>query len=99
MLCAIAQKHSENMASGKVKFGHKGFSSRTDSISKYSDANAFAENVFYGSEEASGERAVKAWINSKEHRDNLKSKIYKRVGYGVAKDGEEGIYYTQIFSN
>lgn len=96
-LCRLARKHSENMAHGKTKFGHDGFKERFKQISKELASNGAAENVYMSSDLASGEEAVDAWINSKDHRENLLGREYTRVGLGMAS-GPEGTFYTQIFS-
>src|SRR4051812_35606936 len=49
-LNAIAQKHTDDMARGRVEFGHGGFDTREARARKYfPHATHFAENVAYGS--------------------------------------------------
>lgn len=58
-------------------------------VSKYNYAYA-GENLGKGFRSASG--VVKAWMDSKEHRDNLLSKHYEDVGFAVVEgrlNGEE----------
>jgi uncharacterized protein YkwD len=91
----IAQKHSENMAKGRVGFGHNGFSKREGQVRKIiTGASRFAENVAYGS--TSGKDVVEGWKNSSGHRKNMLG-AYKYIGIGIAKDRRGVIYYTQIF--
>lgn len=92
----IAQKHSENMASGKVKFGHDGFSKRNAAAQKRLSIHYFAENVAYGV--PTGQEAVNLWKNSEGHRANMLGK-YAQIGIGVAKDKQGRIFYTQVFSD
>lgn len=97
-LCVLAREHSENMANGKVRFGHHGFDKRAKKIQLTLHSSAQAENVFMSSEEAGGEEAVKNWIASKGHRKNMLGKEYKKIGIGMAT-GKKGTFYTQIFSD
>jgi uncharacterized protein YkwD len=95
-LNAIAQKHSANMAGGKVGFGHGGFSKRNSMASKViQPLNNFAENVAYGA--TSGKEVVTMWKNSSGHRRNMLGR-YKYIGIGTAKDRYGRIYYTQLFA-
>jgi len=96
-LNAIAQKHSENMAKGRVGFGHDGFDKRMKQARKaISGVNTFAENVAYGAR--TGKDAVSMWENSAGHRKNILGN-YKYVGIGAAKDRRGIIYYTEVFAN
>jgi uncharacterized protein YkwD len=95
-LNAIAQRHSSNMATGKVGFGHGGFSKRNNMAAKaIRPLNSFAENVAYGA--TSGKEAVAMWKNSSGHRRNMLGR-YKYIGIGTAKDRRGRIYYTQVFA-
>ena len=96
-LDAIARKHSENMASGKVKFGHDGFAKRNQQAKQdVPGLRYFAENVAFGV--PTGEAAVNLWKNSEGHRKNMLGKFAK-IGIGVAKDKNGRIFYTQVFSD
>jgi uncharacterized protein YkwD len=91
----IAQKHSADMASGRVTFGHNGFKQREkQAMKKVSSASAFAENVAYGA--TSGKEVVTMWKNSPGHRRNILGD-YKYIGIGTAKDRQGNIYFTQVF--
>jgi len=93
---AIAQKHSQDMASGKTNFGHGGFSKRTDEIKKKIKNSAmFAENVAYGV--SSGKDAVELWETSEGHKKNMLGD-FKYIGIGVATSKSGQIYFTQIFA-
>lgn len=94
-LNVIAQQHSQNMAAGKVSFGHGGFNNRYKlANSAHPELRYFAENVAYGP--TSGKEAVKGWENSDGHRKNMLGK-FSLIGIGVAKSKDGTIYYTQIF--
>jgi uncharacterized protein YkwD len=96
-LNAIAQKHSADMAGGRVAFGHDGFNQRQQQAkAKLKSLRAFAENVAYGVD--SGEEVVKLWKNSPGHRRNMLGN-YKYIGIGAATDSRGRIYYTQVFAD
>jgi uncharacterized protein YkwD len=91
----IARKHSENMARGRVGFGHGGFAKRQGQVKKLDhNASSFAENVAYGSTTAKD--VVDGWKRSAGHRKNMLG-AYKYIGIGIARDKRGVIYYTQVF--
>ncbi|MFT3981496.1 MAG: CAP domain-containing protein [Ferruginibacter sp.] len=97
VLNKIAQQHSRNMASGKVKFGHAGFNARNASAAKQiAGLRYFAENVAYGP--VSGEEVVNLWKNSQGHRKNMLGN-FSMIGIGVARSKDGTYYYTQVFGN
>jgi uncharacterized protein YkwD len=92
---AEARKHSQNMASGRTKFGHNGFENRVKNIFKAGLSPAkSAENVAYGYRTA--DATVKGWINSPGHRKNMDGPYYY-TGIGVGKNKKGQYYYTQLF--
>ena len=96
-LNSIAQKHSENMAKGRVGFGHSGFDNRyRQACRSISGVSKIAENVAYGIK--TGKDAVNLWKNSSGHRKNMLGR-YRYIGIGIAKDRRGVIYYTQVFAN
>lgn len=91
----IAEQHSEDMAKGRVAFGHGGFSLRYDKAKKkIRNFRGFAENVAYGV--TTGEEVMGMWKNSPGHRRNLLGN-YKYTGIGTAKSRDGRMYYTQVF--
>jgi uncharacterized protein YkwD len=91
----IAKKHSANMASGRVAFGHQGFAQRSAGASAAIQAiRSFAENVAYGA--ASAKEVMNLWKNSPGHRSNMLGH-YRYTGIGTATDKHGQIYYTQVF--
>jgi uncharacterized protein YkwD len=96
-IASAAAKHSRDMASHRVGFGHSGFDNRMDKLLKnIKGANAAAENVAYGAKTA--ERVVDMWINSSGHRKNIVGK-YTLTGVGIARGKNGTLYFTQIFIN
>jgi uncharacterized protein YkwD len=94
-LCAIARKHSQDMASGRRAFGHGGFDKREKQIEKLFDTDEVAENVAFGQNTARD--VVTQWKNSSGHRKNMLGK-YKYIGIGIARDRQGHYYFTQIFT-
>lgn len=56
--------------------------------------NAVGENIAYGYQ--TPEDVVEAWMNSKDHRDNILSKNYNYLGVGVAESNGR-LYIAQLF--
>ncbi len=92
---SLALKHSEDMAEGKVKFGHDGFSSRAKTIQKKLGSTEIGENVASGSMTA--REVVDGWLNSPGHKKNIEGN-FTFTGIGWARDKKGEIYFTQIFS-
>jgi uncharacterized protein YkwD len=90
----VAQKHSEDMASGRRAFGHGGFDQRQVAVNKIIHYAAIAENVAYGATTA--KEVVDMWKNSPGHRENMMGN-YRYIGIGVARSQNGILYYTQIF--
>jgi uncharacterized protein YkwD len=92
---SLALKHSEDMAAGRVKFGHDGFNTRAKAIQKDLGGVEIGENVASGNMTA--REVVDGWLNSPEHKKNIEGNfVLTGIGYAHDKKGE--IYFTQIFS-
>ncbi|XZF15323.1 CAP domain-containing protein [Chitinophagaceae bacterium MMS25-I14] len=92
-----ARRHSYDMATHKVPFGHDGFEQRTGRLIKdLKPANAAAENVAFGA--SSAREVVDMWLHSKGHRKNIEGN-YNMTGIGIAADRTGKYYFTQIFIN
>jgi uncharacterized protein YkwD len=89
-----SRTHSQDMASGKVAFGHAGFSDRVEAIKRKLAVKASAENVAYGYSTA--QAVVKGWLNSEGHRKNIEGN-YALTGIGIARNAKGTYYFTQIF--
>jgi uncharacterized protein YkwD len=97
-LAAVARVHSEDMAAGRVPFGHDGFDARAEEVLKLLPYSDFAENVAYndyGTSDAA-QIAVSDWLNSREHRERIEGD-YGVTGVGIAVDGRGTYYFTQLF--
>jgi uncharacterized protein YkwD len=92
---SLALKHSQDMASGKVKFGHDGFNARAKTIQKSLGGMEIGENVASGPMTA--REVVDGWLNSPGHKKNIEGN-FTLTGIGYARDKKGNIYFTQIFS-
>lgn len=98
LLANIAKAHSEDMAQGRVPFGHEGFDKRTEALKKYEQHTSFGENVAYFHHvEQPLVAAVNGWMKSKPHRENILGD-YHETGVGIAYDRKGKCYITQVFS-
>lgn len=97
----LAQRHSQDMADNKY-FGHRGIdgsmvSDRADrcGIGKW---RALGENIAYnrGYKEPV-EMAVKLWMESTAHRQNLLNSDWRESAVGVAIGADGSYYFTQVF--
>lgn len=96
IVSAEARRHSMNMATKRVAFGHNGLSARTKIItSKIKGVSSVAENVAYGN--LTAQQAVQTWLNSAGHRKNIEGN-YAITGIGVARNQNSQLYFTQIFA-
>ena len=92
----IAQKHSADMAAGRVGFGHAGFDKRNSMAKEIiQPLKNFAENVAFGA--SSGKEVVAMWKNSSGHRKNMLGS-FTYIGIGVARDKNGQFFYTQVFA-
>ena len=41
---------------------------------------------------------VEAWMESKQHRENMLGTEFTEIGLGMTRDGDSQIYYTQLFA-
>lgn len=90
-----AARHSRNMATNKVPFGHEGFNDRFDRLAKaIPGATSMAENVEYTTGDAA--HVVDNWVHSPMHRKNMEGN-YNLTGIGVAVGQSGQVYYTEIF--
>jgi uncharacterized protein YkwD len=95
MESSLASKHSQDMATGRVKFGHDGFNGRAKAIQKALGSTEIGENVASGPMTA--REVVDGWLNSPGHKKNIEGN-FTLTGIGYARDKKGDIYFTQIFS-
>jgi len=92
---SLALKHSQDMAGGKVKFGHDGFNTRAKTIQKTLGSTTIGENVASGT--MTSREVVDGWLNSPGHKKNIEGN-FTLTGIGFARDKKGDIYFTEIFS-
>lgn len=91
-----ARRHSMDMGTHRIPFGHQGLSFRIKYIQeKVPGATIVGENVAYGN--LSAKAVVNGWIKSDEHRKNMEGS-YKYTGIGVTRNMQNQLYFTQIFA-
>ncbi len=99
LLVKLARAHSANMArQGKLEhtLDGKGTEQRLkDAGYKYL---GWGENIYLGKVGfGTPEHAVKYWMKSKFHRENILDPNFSETGVGMARDKQGEIYYTQVF--
>jgi uncharacterized protein YkwD len=91
-----ARRHSMDMATHRIPFGHQGLSFRMKYITeKVQGVTDVGENVAFGN--LSAEAVVRGWLNSAPHRKNIET-AYKYTGIGVSRNMQNQLYFTQIFA-
>jgi len=77
----------------KGTISHDNFGVRSSAL-KDQGAVIVGENVAYGYESA--EKVVNAWLNSPGHRNTIEG-LYTHSGFGIVKNAQGNIYFTQLF--
>jgi uncharacterized protein YkwD len=97
VLCEVARAHSANMAKqGEMKHELDG-KNPADRVKAAGYIYAhMAENIAVSDGEKP-EGILKAWMDSKEHKENILNKKYTEIGIGLAKNDKGDTYYTQVF--
>ena len=91
-----ARRHSMDMGTHRVPFGHQGFSFRMKYVfEKVPGSTKVGENIAYGN--LSAKAVVSGWINSPEHRRNMEGN-FKYTGIGVTRNMQNQLYFTQLFA-
>jgi uncharacterized protein YkwD len=91
-----ARRHSMDMGTHRVPFGHQGLSFRMKYIfEKVPGVTTVGENVAFGN--LSAKAVVSGWIKSTEHRKNMEGN-FKYTGIGVTRNMQNQLYFTQIFA-
>jgi uncharacterized protein YkwD len=90
-----ARKHSQDMATHVMPFGHNEFNGRIKRLyQQIKESGGGAENVAYYKLDA--KKLVDAWMASPGHRRNILGP-YNLTGIGIAHGKKGWAYYTQIF--
>jgi uncharacterized protein YkwD len=87
--------HSRDMATHRISFGHKYFSTRIKHLYReIKNCRAGAENVAFNYKDT--KELVRLWLQSPGHKRNIDGD-YNLTGIGVARDSNGKMYYTQMF--
>jgi uncharacterized protein YkwD len=92
---AEASLHTEDMAKGRVAFGHSGFSNRCQRLKAELKAVGCGEIVARGQKTA--DAVLDSWLKSSSHRKTLENSTYTHTGVSSFKDHAGKLYWTQIF--
>jgi uncharacterized protein YkwD len=97
LLFKIARAHSANMVK-QDKLAHELDGKHVDDRLKDAGYNFawYAENVA-AIEEFSPQVVVKAWMDSKGHRENILSPRVTEIGIGLVKSAKDEVFGTQVF--
>ena len=100
LLFKVAQAHSENMArQGKMEHKLDGMTPlQRLRAAGYAYNKAF-ENIASGDADVPLEDLMKAWMESKGHRENILNDVCTEIGLGIARDKNGQVYYTQLFGH
>lgn len=96
-LWRLARQHSQNIASGKVPYGHNGFDFRSSHAITILKVSNFAENIAIGVGNDPTSWVFNQWINSPEHHRNLAAG-HELTGIGVARDARNRFVVTQVYA-
>lgn len=89
--------HSQNMASGALEFNHGGFDQRIAAIDAVIPYRFSAENLAKIADfDNPAQVALESWLDSPGHKENIEDN-FDMTGVGVAKQGDNTYYFTQIF--
>jgi uncharacterized protein YkwD len=97
-IARVARSHSNDMATGKVDFGHDGFSQRVDQLkTALTGLRGAGENVLRTDDPSElAARAVDLWLKSPHHLENIRGD-FNYSGLGIWQGDKGVIYFTQIF--
>jgi uncharacterized protein YkwD len=97
LLFEAARAHSRNMAK-QEKLAHD-LDDKTPFDRVKATGYAYShvgENIAAG-QGLTAKGALKMWMGSQGHRENILRKEYEEIGIGVARTAKGDIYYTQVF--
>lgn len=93
----LAQRHSEEMATGKVTFSNEGSTERCETIAnELINVKVCSEIIAKGLN--SSEKVLEYWLASASHLGHLLNPKSTHTGVGVSQDEAGAFYWTQIFA-
>jgi len=94
---AVARGRSREIAEGRSKFGHTGFTDRVEAVAQTLILRAMSENLYRGTgADGFATRAMRSWLTSGGHKKNLEGD-HNITGVGVAESPEGEVIITQIY--
>lgn len=102
-LCAVARKHSANMAkNGKLAHELDGKKPKDRVTDAGYDYRSMGENIAWADEGSDNTPPKPAdvhemWMKSKVHKDNIVASKYTEIGIGIVRGPKGDWYYTQVF--
>jgi uncharacterized protein YkwD len=100
LLVEVARKHSQTMAM-KHKLAHEIDGARPAERLKAAGYKffAFGENIHESKRKGvdAADAAVKWWLNSEKHRENILDKQFTEIGVGMATTDAGETFSTQVF--
>jgi uncharacterized protein YkwD len=97
-LSKVARAHSANMAKQRKMSHILDEKNPADRVKAAGYPFGYiGENVGAGARQV--DDMMKAWMNSKHHRENILNKNFTEIGIGVVRDGRRTPYYTQVFTS
>jgi uncharacterized protein YkwD len=100
LLVKAARAHSANMAR-QQKLEHVLDGKRVGQRLKDVGYTALGEgeNIYLGKAGfGRPETALKFWMNSRPHRENILEPNFTEIGIGIARDRDGDVYFTQVFA-
>jgi uncharacterized protein YkwD len=92
-----ARRHSLDMATGAVGFGHDGFKQRAAAIDRTIPWIGVSENLYMMTDRPDpAAAAVAGWVDSADHRKHIEGD-FDMTGVGIARAPDGRLYFTQIF--
>ncbi|WP_158640494.1 CAP domain-containing protein [Anseongella ginsenosidimutans] len=90
-----AERHSLNMARGRIPLSHNGFEGRIRNVREKTGVKGRSgENVAEGYKTA--REVVDAWIRSPGHRKHMLG-AFDLTGVGIVRSRNGNLYFTQLF--
>ena len=98
----IALRHSFNMATNRVNFGHDGFNIRNLLILE-THKSPTRENVAYisfnSNDSVLAQNIVQGWIDSEGHRKNILGGNFYSAVAAYYREDDNLCFFTQLFCN
>jgi uncharacterized protein YkwD len=94
----LARRHSRDMATGDIAFGHGGFRERMEALhGMFAGMTGGGENVFFTDDRPGVARlAVQSWLHSPPHLHNIRGD-FRYSGLGLWRRADGAYFFTQIF--